>query len=126
MQSNERYTHGHHPTVVAAHASRTAANSAAYLVPHLRPGATLLDVGCGPGSITLDLADLVAPATVVGIDNVPAVLAEATAAAERRGTTNVTFVEGSAYALPQGEGTVDVVHAHQVLQHLADHAAALA
>jgi len=126
VQPTERYTHGHHPSVVAAHASRTAANSAAYLIPHLRPGVVLLDVGCGPGSITLDLADLVAPATVVGVDNVPAVLAEATAAAERRGTSNVTFVEASAYALPQADASVDVVHAHQVLQHLADPAAALA
>jgi SAM-dependent methyltransferase len=55
------YTHGHHDSVLRSHRWRTAENSAAYLLPHLRPGLDLLDVGCGPGTITADLATLVAP-----------------------------------------------------------------
>ena len=64
----ERYTHGHHESVLRSHRWRTAENSAAYLLPHLRPGLDLLDVGCGPGTITLDFARRVAPGRVIGID----------------------------------------------------------
>ena len=53
------YTHGHHPSVLRSHSWRTAENSAAYLLPELRPGLSLLDVGSGPGTITADLAALV-------------------------------------------------------------------
>ena len=51
-----QYTHGHHESVLRSHRWRTAENSAAYLLPHLGPARTLLDVGCGPGTITADLA----------------------------------------------------------------------
>ena len=57
-----RYTHGHAESVLRSHRTRTAASSAAYLLPHLAPGQRLLDVGSGPGTITADLAVLVAPA----------------------------------------------------------------
>src|SRR5690348_13442980 len=53
------YTHGHHESVLRSHRWRTAENSAAYLLPHLSSGATVLDIGCGPGTITADLAALV-------------------------------------------------------------------
>jgi ubiquinone/menaquinone biosynthesis C-methylase UbiE len=75
--NSEVYSHGHHPSVTQAHATRTLADSGAYLIPHLRPGMTVLDVGCGPGSITADLARAVAPGTVTGLDRSPDVVAEA-------------------------------------------------
>ena len=53
---NNVYTHGHHESVLRSHTWRTAENSAGYLLPHLRPGMSLLDVGAGPGTITADLA----------------------------------------------------------------------
>ncbi|MGJ3561711.1 hypothetical protein ACR6C2_39465 [Streptomyces sp. INA 01156] len=53
------YTHGHHESVLRSHTWRTAANSAAYLLGVLTPGMRILDVGCGPGTITADLAGLV-------------------------------------------------------------------
>ena len=63
-----RYTHGHHASVLRSHRWRTAENSASYLLPHLVPGSSLLDVGCGPGTITVDLARRVAPGRVIGLD----------------------------------------------------------
>lgn len=122
----ERYTHGHHESVLRSHRWRTAANSAAYLLPHLRSGQDLLDVGCGPGTITADLARLVAPGRVVGIDASDEPLRTAADEAAAAGLTNVSFEVGDAYALGFEEGRFDVVHAHQVLQHLADPVAALA
>ncbi len=122
----ERYTHGHHESVLRSHRWRTAENSAAYLLPHLRPGQAVLDVGCGPGTITRDIARLVAPGRVVGIDREGEVLRAAATDAADAGLTNVAFEVGDAYALAFDEGTFDVAHAHQVLQHLADPVAALA
>jgi SAM-dependent methyltransferase len=118
------YTHGHADAVLRSHRWRTAANSAAYLMPHLRPGMDLLDVGCGPGSLTVDLATLVAPGRVLGIDSAEAPLAEGRAAAEAVGV-EVAFAVGDAYALDLPDDSVDVVHAHQVLQHVADPVAVL-
>ncbi len=122
----ERYTHGHHESVLRSHRWRTAENSASYLLPHLRPGQEVLDVGCGPGTITLDFARLVAPGKVIGIDAEDEVLRAAAADAAEAGLTNVAFEVGDAYALAFDDGRFDVVHAHQVLQHLADPVAALA
>jgi len=119
------YTHGHHRSVLASHARRTAANSAAYLLPRLMPGMDLLDVGCGPGTITVDLAELVAPGAVVGVDAAPAAVAEADALRARRGLANVSFRVGDVYALSMDDGSFDVVHAHQVLQHLPNPVGAL-
>lgn len=124
--SAERYTHGHHESVLRSHSWRTAENSAGYLLPHLRPGTSVLDVGCGPGTITIDLAELVAPARVVGLDASPDVIEQARRTAVERGVRNVEFVVGDAYALGFDADAFDVVHAHQVLQHLARPVEALA
>ncbi|MGH3811206.1 MAG: methyltransferase domain-containing protein [Pseudonocardiaceae bacterium] len=121
----DTYTHGHHDSVLRSHRWRTVDNSAAYLIPHLRPGQQLLDVGCGPGTITIDLARRVAPGNVVGIDNDPAPLGEGRAEAQRHGVHNVAFAVADVYHLDFLDGTFDVVHAHQVLQHLAEPVAAL-
>lgn len=56
MVTPDLYTHGHHESVLRSHRWRTAENSAAYLPPHVHRGMSLLDVGCGPGTITFDLA----------------------------------------------------------------------
>ena len=117
------YTHGHAESVLRSHRARTAANSAAYLLPHLGPADQLLDVGSGPGTITADLAGLVAEVVAVEIDDPAAALTRAGLA--DRGVTNAEVVVGDVHALDLADASFDVVHAHQVLQHVADPVAAL-
>ena len=119
------YTHGHHESVLRSHRWRTAENSAAYLLPHLSSGAAVLDVGCGPGTITADFATLVTPARVTALEQTEPALDLARAEITRRGLTNVDFAVGDVHALDFPDGAFDVVHAHQVLQHVADPVAAL-
>jgi ubiquinone/menaquinone biosynthesis C-methylase UbiE len=117
------YTHGHHESVLRSHRWRTADNSAAYLLPHLRAGDALLDVGCGPGTLTADLADRVA--TVHALEQTEPALDLARAEVARRGLANVTFSSGDVHRLDLPDDRFDVVHAHQVLQHVADPVQAL-
>ena len=119
------YTHGHDESVLRNHAWRTAENSAAYLLPLLRPGQRLLDVGCGPGTITLDLGARVSPGIAVGLDASSDVVAQAEERRHEVGSANVTFCTGDVYDLAYEDASFDVVHAHQVLQHLSDPVAAL-
>ncbi|MFF8810803.1 class I SAM-dependent methyltransferase [Streptomyces pactum] len=124
-QETAVYTHGHHASVLRSHTWRTAANSAGYLLGELRPGMSLLDIGCGPGTITADLAELVAPGQVTAVDAAAPVLARARAVAEERGLSGIRFAVADVHRLGMPDGTFDVVHAHQVLQHLADPVGAL-
>ena len=119
----EVYTHGHHESVLRSHKWRTAENSAAYLLPHLAEDARVLDVGCGPGTITAGLADRVPRGHVTGIDAAQEIIEQARAAAGDR--ANLDFATGDVYALDYPDDSFDVVHAHQVLQHLSDPVRAL-
>ena len=122
-----RYTHGHGAAVLSAHSRRGAEDSAAYLLPHLNAGMDLLDVGCGPATITADLAERVAPGRVVGLDAASGALEAARATlAERDLPAGVELTDGDIMSLPFDDGTFDVAHAHQVLQHLSDPVGALA
>ena len=122
-----RYTHGHSAAVLSAHSRRGAADSAAYLLAHLNAGMDLLDVGCGPASITADLAERVTPGRVVALDAASGALEAARATLRDRGLSEQVEVTcGDVMALPFEDASFDVVHAHQVLQHLADPVGALA
>jgi ubiquinone/menaquinone biosynthesis C-methylase UbiE len=105
--------------------ARRTGEVAAFLTPHLRAGMRLIDCGCGPGSITADLAHAVAPGEVTGIDLRENALVHARALARERGITNVTFRAASVYQLPYADGSFDAGFACAVLQHLAAPVAAL-
>ncbi|GAA5072827.1 SAM-dependent methyltransferase [Thermocatellispora tengchongensis] len=119
------YTHGHHESVLRSHRWRTAENSAAYLLPHLAPGMSVLDVGAGPGTITADLAALVAPGRVTAAEVTADALGLAREEIAARGLENVDFAVADVHAMTFPGGSFDVVHAHQVLQHVADPVGAL-
>lgn len=127
--SGSVYVTDHNPAVVRTHRWRTASNSAAHLLPHLRPDMAVLDVGCGPGTITVDLARNHVPGGhVTGVECVPDPLDAAREHAAQLGVTNVDFVVADVLDLRAGgfeDGSFDVVHAHQVLQHVRDPVQAL-
>jgi ubiquinone/menaquinone biosynthesis C-methylase UbiE len=104
---------------------RTAQGMANFLLPHLRPGMRLLECGCGQGTVTVDLAELVAPGEVVGIDLREGDLDRARALADQRGVANVSFQTASIYELPFPDGAFDAVFANAVLMHLGKPLAAL-
>lgn len=124
-QETAVYTHGHHESVLRSHTWRTAANSAAYLLGSLKPHMRILDIGCGPGTITADLAELVPDGHVTGVDRAPGILDQARATAAERGLGNVEFAVADVHALDFPDDTFCVVHAHQVLQHVGDPVRAL-
>jgi len=123
---DDTYSHGHHDSVLRSHKWRTAENSAGYLIGRLQPGLDLLDVGCGPGNITHDLAARVAPGRVVGIDVAAVAVDKAEELRRTAGADRVEFAIGDVYGLEFEDASFDVVHAHQVLQHLTEPVTALA
>ncbi|GJJ12943.1 hypothetical protein Clacol_007190 [Clathrus columnatus] len=112
------YLHGHHESVLRSHTWRTVANSAAYLLGYLKSDMYILDIGCGPGTITSDFAALVPDGRVLGLDYSSDVLEHARSNASQRGLKNIEFMVGDVHSLDFPDNTFDVVHAHQVLQHL--------
>jgi ubiquinone/menaquinone biosynthesis C-methylase UbiE len=118
------YSQQANPAFEAEMAARTASHEAAFLLPYLRRGMQLLDVGCGPGSITLGLAEIVAPGQVVGIDIQAAQVEQARAAAH--GIATVRFEVADLYALPFPDASFDGAFANGVLMHLREPVRALA
>ena len=122
----DTYTHGHHNSVLKSHTWRTVENSAAYLIPYLEPGRSLLDIGCGPGTITREFGERLSPGKVLGIDVSHSIVEQATAGTDPQTHANVEFRVDDCYRLNVEDQSYDIVHAHQVLQHLSDPVAALA
>lgn len=106
-------------------ALHTAENSARYMEDLLHAGEDILDVGCGGGSLTLDLAELVSPGHVVGVDIDGDLVTLARQAARAISDTGTRFLLADAEALPFADDSFDLVHAHQLLGHTREPVAAL-
>lgn len=91
-----------------------------YTRMRLSPGAAVLDVGCGPGSDTLPLAELVGPAgRVRGVDRDAEMIAEAERRAEAAGVADrVEHALGDAGALDFAAGSFDAVRSERLFLHL--------
>lgn len=124
MRSDE-YTPGYSAPMVQFMAQRTAATHAGFFLPYLKPGWCVLDAGCGPGTITLGLAQRANRGHVVGIDAEDSQFENARSTAQRE-RLNVEFRKSSVYQLPFGDRRFDAVFSHAVLEHLSDPAAAIA
>ena len=114
------YTHANDEAWSTVMRQRTAAKEAAFLLPYLQPGLSLVDVGCRQGTITADLAEPLSPGQVCGFDSQLEHVIRACRMAERRGLTNVIFRDGNGYEPPFETDSFDVAFAHMVFMHLTD------
>lgn len=122
------YSQGYHASVTSSHTSRTAASEAAFLLPHLKPYHKILDVGCGPGTITSGFCPYVPQGSVAGIDVSGAIIAQARslATSSLNPPANLTFRTANIVTgLPFGEASFDIVFTYQVLLHVSGPVAAV-
>ncbi|KAL8752388.1 MAG: hypothetical protein Q9184_005750 [Pyrenodesmia sp. 2 TL-2023] len=115
------YTQGHSPSVLASHTTRTVSNSASFLLPHLLPTHTLLDIGCGPGTITSGFCTHLPHGHITGIDLSSAVISQAQSLHPPEKFPNLTFETGDILeGLKYDDASFDVVYFHQTVLHLPD------
>lgn len=122
---DDLYIMGYSEAYLQILSSRTAANSCGYLMPRLTPGLRMLDVGCGPGSISAGLAEAIAPGKLHGIDIEPSQVEMAARAAAELGLSNAEFSVADVKAMPFEDGFFDIVHCGDLLAFVADTGAAL-
>ena len=115
----------------AAQADRYEATGPRYVEALLRaaavrPADTILDIGCGTGRSTLELARMAPSGSVLGVDLSTKMLERARTVAEREGLTNVTFEQADAQVHPFPQGTFDVAVSSFGAMFFADPVAAFA
>lgn len=116
----EQYTMGYGVASTSIMAVRTAKQHAPFFTSHLAPGMKVLDCGCGPGSISLGLAEIVSPGELVATDIQESQLEIGKKEAERRGLTNIRFKTASIYQLPFEDNYFDAVFSSAVIGNLAE------
>jgi SAM-dependent methyltransferase len=116
----ETYTPGYSEIAAAFMTRRRLDPNGAFFLPHLQPGTSVLDCGCGPGTITRDIARQVSPGTVTGVDFNADQVALASREAKAQGIANVDFRQCSVYALPFSDNSFDAVFSHALLEHLKE------
>jgi len=124
----QTYQQSHHRIVTAAHSTRTAAVEGAFILPHLQPHFAILDIGCGPGTITSSFATYVPQGSVTGIDTTEQVISEASERLSQLDPRpkNVAFEVGNVLeGLRWEDGTFDVVFCSQTLIHIVEPVKAL-
>jgi len=119
------YTPGHSRNATDFMAKRSLCSHGEFFVPHLASGMSVLDCGCGPGTITLGIAERVAPSPVLGVDFEASQIEQAVAIAASLNLGNVAFETADAYKLSFQGGTFDRVFSHAVMEHLSDPVRAL-
>ena len=117
-EAKEQYTLGYSSQTIQRLQTRTAAKEAGFLLPHLSAGMRLLDCGCGPGSITVGLAEAVAPGRTVGVDIEPTQYRAVWSQMAKSPETNLHFANADVYRLPFAETSFDAAFLHNVLSHL--------
>jgi len=124
MSDQTYYKNGYDSSISNTHSWRTAENSCNYMLKYIKPTDKILDVGSGPGTITLDLAQYVPHGEIIGIEPTKELIEESLKNQKNHRSSNpinnVKFQEASVYSLPFPDDYFDIVHAHQVVVHLAE------
>jgi SAM-dependent methyltransferase len=125
MVTKSSYTIGHKEGALAYMRFRTAERCCAFFRQHVQVRSRILDCGCGPGSVTLGLAQWAPDGETVGIDFGEEQLEGARANAHELGVKNIAFRQASIFDLPFDDASFDIVFSQAVLCHIPDHAEAL-
>lgn len=120
------YTIGFSESILQHLRRHTAHTHAAHLLPYLKPGLRVLDLGCGPGTLSIGLAEAIAPGELHGVDMEPSQVDLARSIAKAGGHDNATFQVGDVTGLPFDDDSFDVVHGNAILVHVPDTQAVLA
>ena len=112
------YTMGYSDEFAKLLDRRNSGINAAHLLPYLKPGLRVLDLGCGPGTISVGLAKVVEPGELQGIDMEESQIKIARAAATAGGHDNAVFRTGDVTRLSYEDDTFDVAHCHALLMHV--------
>ncbi len=120
------YTIGFSESILQHLRRHTAETHAAHLLPHLKPGLRVLDLGCGPGTLSIGLAEAIAPGALYGVDMEQSQVDLARSIAEAGGLDNATFQVGDVTELSFDDESFDVVHGNAILVHVPDTQAVLA
>ncbi len=126
MGTESTYTVGHKEGALKYLRFRTAERSCAFFRRHVGSASRILDCGCGPGSITVGLAQWAPDGQTVGIDIGAEQLDGARALARDLGVKNVAFRQGDIFDLPFEDDSFDVVFSQTVLYHIPEPEKALA
>jgi len=113
----EKYTPGHSENAVSFMSKRSLESHGAFFIDQLKPGLKILDIGCGPGTITYEIASRVAPGKVTGVDFAESQIAKAKSNQPEH-ISNLKFITGSCYDLPFQEHSFDAVFGHAIMEHL--------
>lgn len=105
-----------HSSAIVDFQSKRGEDSAAFFLPFLDQDMTLVDIGCGPGTITAAFAGAVR--SVIGIDKEPKAIERADQLARERNLASLRFTQADMTSLPFGDGEIDAVFFHAVLYHL--------
>ena len=91
----------------------------------IKDNSDILDCGCGPGSVTLGLAEWASSGKTIGIDLNGDQFEIARASAEEKGISNIEFQKASIYELPFEDNQFDLVFSQAVFVHIPDHKKAM-
>lgn len=119
------YKNGFQDSIADTHSWRTVENSSKFTLSVLQPDFKVLDVGSGPGTITVDFAKNYLTGKdgfIIGIEPTQELIDRSNSYKEEvaHELTNIQFQIGSVYKIPFDDNTFDLVHAHQVILHLHD------
>ena len=116
--ADERYTPGHSENAVSFMATRTFESHGCFFAPYINDSVSVLDAGCGPGTLTIGIAERAR--SVTGVDFGESQIESARQRAADLNATNVEFIKASCYELPFEDNSFDRVFSHALMEHLAN------
>ena len=116
----KQYSYGYSDSQKKLQSKRNIETYGQFIKPHLKPGLSVLDCGCGQGTMTIDFAKLVNPGQVTGIDISEEMLKLGKESAQQQHIDNIKFQPANVYELPFEDNSFDLVYAQTILCHISE------